>query len=381
MPALSLLAGDPQAFAATDWGTRQHRHCGDRRALTSLLTLDDVDRLLTASALRAPAVRLVRDGRVVPTDRITRPASIAGLPLTGLLDPRTALRLFDEGATVVLQGLHRYHPPLTDVVAELELELGHPCQANAYLTPAGAQGFARHVDTHDVFVVQTAGTKLWQIWDGPDVERPADVVLEPGVSQYLPAGTPHAARAQDEVSLHVTIGVNQLSWRDLVDLAVRSAGNRVDQAARTERLPAGYLDHPNSLAEGLAARVAALAVALTELDMGQLADEHIRQFLTGRAPRLRGGLTDRVRLDTLDDATPLRLRPGRPLTIVPDGDRITLLLGDRTLRVPARIRPAVEAVAAADRLTPADLAGWLDRDGRLVLCRRLIREGALEFAE
>ncbi len=167
MPALSLLAGDPQAFAATDWGTRQHRHCGDHRALTSLLTLDDVDRLLTASALRAPAVRLVRDGRVVPTDRITRPASIAGLPLTGLLDPRTALRLFDEGATVVLQGLHRYHPPLTDVVAELELELGHPCQANAYLTPAGAQGFARHVDTHDVFVVQTAGTKLWQILGWP----------------------------------------------------------------------------------------------------------------------------------------------------------------------------------------------------------------------
>lgn len=381
MPALSLLAGDPQAFAATDWGTRQHRHCGDRQALTSLLTLDDVDRLLTASALRAPAVRLVRDGRVVPTDRITRPASIAGLPLTGLLDSRTALRLFDEGATVVLQGLHRYHPPLTEVVAELELELGHPCQANAYLTPAGAQGFARHVDTHDVFVVQTAGTKLWQIWDGPDADSPADVVLEPGVSQYLPAGTPHAARAQDEVSLHVTIGVNQLSWGDLVDLAVRSAGDRVDQTARTERLPAGYLDHPNGLAEGLAARVAALAVALTELDTGQLADEHIRQFLTSRAPRLRGGLTDRVRLDTLDDATPLRLRPGRPLAIVPDGDRLTLLLGDRTLRVPARIRPAVEAVAAADRLTPADLAGWLDRDGRLVLCRRLIREGALEFAQ
>ena len=31
---------------------------------------------------------------------------------------------------------------LTRLVAELELELGHPCQANAYLTPPGSQGFA-----------------------------------------------------------------------------------------------------------------------------------------------------------------------------------------------------------------------------------------------
>ncbi len=382
MPALRLLAGDPDSFAATAWGTRRHRHCGDRQALTSLLTLDDVDRLLTSTALRAPAVRLVQDGRVVPQHRVTRSANIAGLPLTGLLDPRSALRLFDEGATVVLQGLHRYHAPLSDVVADLELELGHPCQANAYLTPAGSQGFARHVDTHDVFVVQTAGTKRWQIWAAADEDRPpVDVVFEPGVSEYLPAGVPHAARAQHEVSLHVTIGVNQISWGQLVDLAVRLAAKRVDQTARTARLPAAYLHDPTSLRDGLATRLAALTDALDELDPGALVDEHIRAFLTGRAPRLRGGLRDRVRLGALDDDTPLRRRAGRPLTIVPEGDKLALLLGDRMLRVPVRIRPAVEALADADVLTPADLANWLDRDGRLVLCRRLVREGVLELTE
>ena len=63
----------------------------------------------------------------------------------------------------MFQGLHRYWPPLTRLVAELELELGHPCQANAYLTPPGSQGFAVHSDSHDVFVFQTAGAKQWEV--------------------------------------------------------------------------------------------------------------------------------------------------------------------------------------------------------------------------
>jgi hypothetical protein len=38
----------------------------------------------------------------------------------------------------------------------------------------------------------------------------------------------------------------------------------------------------------------------------------------------------------------------------------------------------MERVRAADVLTPADLAEHLDPESRLVLCRRLVREGLLE---
>ena len=55
-----------------------------------------------------------------------------------------------------------------------------------------------------------------------------------------------------------------------------------------------------------------------------------------------------------------------------------MLLGDRTLDVPARLRPALEQVRSAEALTPADLAEHLDPESRLVLCRRLVREGLLE---
>ena len=124
------------------------------------LSLADVDHLLTETAIRAPAVRVARDGTVLPESAFTRGGSLAGKPLTGLVDPVKLMRLHDEGATIVLQGLQRYWTPVADLVAALELELGHPCQANAYLTPPGAQGFAVHSDSHDVFVMQTHGTKL-----------------------------------------------------------------------------------------------------------------------------------------------------------------------------------------------------------------------------
>ena len=50
-------------------------------------------------------------------------------------------------------------------------DLGHPVQANAYATPAGAQGFAVHHDTHDVFVLQVAGEKRWLVYE-PALELP-----------------------------------------------------------------------------------------------------------------------------------------------------------------------------------------------------------------
>ena len=139
-----------------------------------MLSLDDADELLTGTAIRTPAIRVAQDGSVLgETAYVRRGASIAGRPLSGLVDPRKALDLFAGGATIVFQGLHRYHPPLTDLVARLELELGHPCQANAYLTPPGSQGFAVHSDSHDVFVFQTHGTKQWEVHH-PRGERPCD---------------------------------------------------------------------------------------------------------------------------------------------------------------------------------------------------------------
>ncbi len=326
--------------------------------------------MLTTTAIRTPAVRLARDGTVLPESSYTKGGTLAGKPLTGLVDSRKLLDLVDDGASVVLQGLQRYWPPLTRLVGELEAELGHPCQANAYLTPPGSQGFAVHSDSHDVFVFQTHGSKRWEVHTDDGVQ---DILLEPGLVMYLPTGTPHAARAQDTASLHVTLGINQLTWRDLVRRAVTPLLDAVDDG----HLPAAYVDQPGSLGPGLADRLTGLADAVRGLDADALAREQAEGFLASRPMSLAGALRDRFELPAVAGDTLLHRRPGRPFWLVDTGETLRVLLGDRHLDVPARLRPALERVADQSELRPADLNDLLDPESALVLCRRLVREGAL----
>ena len=373
MDALTRLSGDAQTFTEKVWAHAIHIHRSPDDAFVDLLSLDDVDHLLTSSGLRTPMVRLARDGAVLPGSDVTRTSRIGGVAVSGLVDPRKALARFDEGATVVLQALHRYWLPLAGLVAELEQQLGHPCQANAYLTPAGAQGFARHTDTHDVFVFQTYGEKLWEVVDDSGAN---EVVMRPGMSMYLPTGTPHSARAQADASLHVTVGINRVTWRDVLVRAVEAALG----TEGAEPLPAGYHRDRAAFARAIDQRLAMLRQRLAGTEGEERGAAETERFLTTRSAMLRGGLRDRVDLARLDDTTVLRRRPGSVLAVVRADQHLRVLLGDRELHVPDRLAPALAYVEEHARLTPSDLAGWLDEQSRLVLARRLVREGLLEVA-
>ncbi|HLN78069.1 MAG TPA: cupin domain-containing protein, partial [Nocardioidaceae bacterium] len=366
---------DARAFLDKVWASHVHLHHTDPADLAGLLSLDDVDHLLTSVALRTPALRVVKAGTVLPPSQFTRSATMAGSPVTGLVDSRKVLSHFDSGATVVLQGLHRYWPPLTRLIRELELAIGHPCQANAYLTPPGSQGFARHSDSHDVFVFQTHGRKQWEIVEGGE-ER--EVLLEPGLSMYLPTGTPHCARSQEQTSLHVTVGINRLTWRQ----ALREISERVLADERYDGpLPAGYLDEPDRLVGLMAEELSSYARGLADLDAAAVVDERVTAFLSQRTPALRGGLNDLVGIEGLSDGTVVGRRPTAACVLRPEPERLSVLLGDRELRMPLRLTGAMEFVRDHDTFRVGDLAPWLDEESRLVVTRRLVREGLLRITQ
>jgi hypothetical protein len=380
---LQRCVGDPETFATQIWGRRVLVRPPDPGVdgFGDLLTLNDVDHLLTETSLRSPLFRLVKDGRPLPVGSYTRTGRIGGTAMSGLAHPARILTAFDDGATLVLQGLHRYWPPVARFCRDLELALGHPCQVNAYITPPGSRGLAVHRDSHDVFVLQCVGRKLWEVHPAPgESDDPAvgvrDVTLEPGATLYLPLDTPHAARTQNELSVHLTVGILATTWTRLLDEVVARLS---DDPQLREPLPVGYPSHPDAFAELVGERLAEVTRHLDKLDRRTLAEAVTDGFFTSRPPWLAGGLLDRTRLGSLSDDTVVRRRAGSVCELRVRDGRLHVLLGDRELVMPGWLEPAMRAVADRRTFAVGDLAPLLDEESRRVLVRRLVREGLLEL--
>jgi len=214
----------------------------------------------------------------------------------------------------------------------------------------------------------------------PGAESPSEAPLveaelAPGDCLYVPRGFRHAARTAETASLHLTVGMLTYNWNELLRQVVELA---TEEAWFREGLPVGFADEPEALTASLAERVAELRRFLDKVDLSRVADRAARRFWANRPPSLAGQLRLLLDLDELDDRTVLERRPGATARLRVRGDRLELLLGDRTLTMPAGLEPAVRRLVDADRCAPADLNGLLDEPSRLVLARRLVREGLLQ---
>jgi hypothetical protein len=101
----------------------------------------------------------------------------------------------------------------------------------------------------------------------------------------------------------------------------------------------------------------------------------------GRRPILENRITE---LRALEDLTVDSLVERRPTVIADlrtrrDGG-VRLAFEGKRVAFPAQARDEVERLAAADEpVRLRDLPGELDEEGRLVLARRLVREGFLRL--
>ncbi|HET9723157.1 MAG TPA: cupin domain-containing protein [Actinomycetota bacterium] len=374
--ALARCVGDPAAFLETTWGRRAVVHAGvEPSGFEDLLSFEDVDRIVSSTSLRTPAFRLVQAGKQIPETTYTRSGTTGSRPVTGMADPARIADLFRGGATIVLQGLHRYWEPVGRFVRDLEVELGHACQVNAYITPPGAQGLPLHDDPHDVLVLQAFGRKRWEVHAAPaETERePIHATVATGDAIYMPEGTPHAAAAQEAVSGHLTVGIHVASWRDVLAKALRERMPTLD-----EPIPAGWPRDPEGFARALAQRLALAREELGTVDPEELADRYAIAFLSTRASLVRGVLIDQQDLERIDDRSLLERRPGSLCELRGHGELLLVLLGDRRLEMPGWLEPAMRRVATSTSITVNDLADVVpDPESRLVLARRLVREGLL----
>lgn len=330
-----------------------------------LLGVDVVERLLAAPA-RRPMARLVRAGAPVPFGEYSASLRLGGVRVDDVVDVSRVMQLISDGATVVLQSLQHSWAPIGRFCAALEAEIGHPVQANCYLTPPGSTALARHADSHEVLVLQVEGSKTWSV-DGL-----GEFELAPGDVVYIPRGTWHEAAAQDRLSLHLTIGILATTYRSVLHRTIDDLPEEFDRP-----LVLGLASCPERQ-DRVRTQLAAALARVAELNPDDLVERQVRHTVSSRRVIPTGNLRALLDDQAIDQNTWIQADP-RVLVSAADG-RLVLRLGTRQLSVPSHIGSAVEAVTGGVPVAVGALP-QLDSPSRLVFARRLIRESLAYVVE
>ncbi|HEV2352452.1 MAG TPA: cupin domain-containing protein [Terriglobia bacterium] len=350
---------------------------------SSLLSLDEVDRVLTTLDRRYPDVTLKNaTGRVSGDDYTLDDDS---------LDVARVYQLFGEGSTITLAYLDTVIPALASLCRSLEREFSSPFQANVYLTPPRAQGAKHHYDTHDVLVLQVAGTKQWIIYGTP-VELPLrgqdfdasihaqgtptlEFKLEPGDMAYIPRGVVHDARSTDEVSLHITVGILSYTWTDL--LLELLADVCVHDPAFRKALPPGFARNEFDRAPARETLGKLLKKASAQSSLDVTLDRFVDEFVSACPPLLRGQMAQMAKLDCLRLDSVVGVRTGVLSLVRASAESVAIECFGRTIIFPFHAGEAVRFALSKSEFVVRDLPGDLDVAGKLALVRRLIQEGLM----
>ena len=389
--SLARCVGDVETFASQYWGRRPLVTTSSQRGseceadrFADVLSLRGVDEFL-ANAARLPTVRMVADGSPLASTQFCSPIRLGGRQLDDVVDPVKVVARLAEGATLVLQSLHRTLSSVAEFVTQLQDEISHPVQANAYLTPPAAAGLAEHADLHDVLALQLHGCKTW--W----VEGLGDVTMRPGDVMYVPRGARHCAETATETSLHLTIGIIRVTRRQVIERVLRAGPASLDAP-----LPLGYRHRSrrDQLEQSLDVALEDVLDLMGSTDLSTLVEREQSRRLP--RPAQAGRLTSILHVDELDVDAVIRWVAPETLALAVDGGserlghrdvphghdhsspqpgRFTVHVGDRTLTLPTTALDALRALSGGHPVRVGDLPG-LDEPSRVVLAKRLVREAA-----
>ncbi|MYR77081.1 cupin domain-containing protein [Streptomyces filamentosus] len=387
----SRLTGLSREEFARDVWARTASLTREASDFTDVFSPSAVDELISRRGLRTPFLRVAKEGATLPSSSFTAPAGV-GATVADQLDDTALWRAFTDGATLVLQALHRTWEPVADLVSGLSTELGHPVQANAYVTPPQNRGFDAHYDVHDVFVLQIEGAKRWVIHEPvlPDplrdqpwtdhraavADRAAhgtphlDTMLRPGDVLYLPRGWLHSAQAQGEVSIHLTLGVHAWTRYALAEQLTRAAlATLGDDPSMRRSLPLADPNEPagrNGPDDLLGLVRERLLAAVAEADPAPLFHRARR---SQARPAPLGPVAQLSALSALAPTSPVRLRKALEPRL--EGTRLHTRVGHLDFPAPD-LAPVARLLDGRVR-TAGDLG--------LALAGRLLRAGVLVPAD
>lgn len=184
---------------------------------------------LDASLIRWPYFTLLNGGGQPPMESYTLTRDVIGQKRPGFPDARAIDAAMAQGSSLKMNQVGDWHRGTRRMRADLEAAFPAAVTTYVFWTPREQRGMRPHRDAAHVLAFQLEGSKLWELYADPDQvsqtagldvdsSRPTHTIrLDPGDVLYLPHGWPHAARAVDGPSMHLTFTMLEPTAADLVE--------------------------------------------------------------------------------------------------------------------------------------------------------------------
>jgi hypothetical protein len=357
-----------------------------KRWVRELVSIDDVDALLSsydAGMHPLESVRLGQSGIMFAPQEYIRKREAS----FGKIDVERVLSLHRSGASIILNQVDEAIEPLRRLCQSLSQAFRTSVHANAYLTPSYSQGFPVHFDTHDVFVLQVAGEKIWDLYDPSTVlatprfaqeatrqpeGAPRQVRLTAGDVLYVPRGHPHEAKAHAHASFHITVGITAYTWSE----ALRDVLSELEVTDEAFRRSVGA-SFEGVRVEQREAILTTLAARLCNPDLVRAAWQRKAAQQAEVKQSFRGRLGQMFRSRNISLTTVLKNSQHRDVQVSSVGTEVMVLFGSNSIILPCFAMPHVRALLDGTATCAAELPEGIDDDGKLVLVRRLVDEGLL----
>lgn len=390
-PTFGELVGDEDEFFATYFTQRPLFRPGALTGdMSEILSISDMDDIVHQEGLRSSLFRMLGRGVLATGPALTRRLDLRreGTAFDDAPDADKIYAHFRSGKTLIHAGLNHTRPNLRKLCGILTEKFAAPSEAVAFLTPAGTQAGTAHSDPSDVYVIQLAGSKHWQVWPTPEKRRAGvdrehllpelgapmlDVVLRPGDVLYLPYGTPHVAAAKEQTSLHLTVVALTPTWSQLLAQVLENVLDNDEDFWSVPNLG----EAPASLDAAMREKLAALTARLGGLDT-RPALRRVADAGRAYAGVVQGSyFQEMAAVDQLDTDTKVSNVPdSTTFHDVTDGAGQVTINGNR-ITMP---ESGAAALRAANEGTPFRVGDFLpDRDPQesLSMVKQLIRLGAL----
>ncbi|MFJ1456559.1 JmjC domain-containing protein [Nocardia sp. N2S4-5] len=365
-------------------------HRRERDYFSSLFSLADMDACLMMAANSSDNVL-----HIVPALDSGRSATLT--PAAGLSKDRF-YDAYLSGDTIRLIAAEKFWLPFGRLAINLQNALGMGIGSNLFLTPPGSQAFPAHIDTLDTLVVQLGGSKQWHIWD-PIYERPLasqisnqhlaenlewteeqltlreKPVLEAGDVLYLPRGYFHKAIAGDEFSLHLSITFHPLTWVDFFTRAMELAA--LENPEFRQDLPPGFVADRETQ-QSMAPIFEFLRAQLGEkLSFDAALRSLLEEQVGARTFPADGHFSVLANLQEIGPDSAVEKRSGLACLVESSDDTTAIRFGPKRVQGPKALSSTLEYIRDHQHFRICDLPDAISSESKLVLVRRLIRDGLL----